>query len=376
MSQSIRIATFNIAFDHEGPGQLATELLAGQSPQAHRVAEILQRTRPDMVLLTEFDHDGSGAEHSGLTAFQEHFLDHPHGDAAPIHYPYRYLVPSNTGLAAGIDLDGDGKLSLPGDAQGFGHYHGQYAMAVLSRYPLLLERRRSFQHFLWRNMPGALLPDAEPGSGRGDFYSPEALAVLRLSSKNHLDLPVLLPGGRVLHLLALHPTPPVFDGPERRNARRNHDEIRLFCDYIDGADYLVDDQGQRGGLAGDASFVLLGDLNADPHDGDGLKDAIRALLAHPRLNTEAASGRWVPASLGASAFAADRDHQGPKGHWTHIYPLRLDYVLPSANLEVTASGVYWPKPGNTQRHLVEQDGDQGKGASSDHRLVWVEIQYP
>jgi len=34
-------------------------------------------------------------------------------------------------------------------------------------------------------------------------------------------------GGQVIHILASHPTPPVFDGVEDRNGRRNHDEIRL-----------------------------------------------------------------------------------------------------------------------------------------------------
>ena len=77
-------------------------------------------------------------------------------------------------------------------------------------------------------------------------------------------------GGKVLHLLVAHPTPPVFDGAEDRNGRRNFDEVRLWADYISGgkqADYLADDQGRRGGLEEKASFVIVGDLNADPVKG-------------------------------------------------------------------------------------------------------------
>ena len=38
--------------------------------------------------------------------------------------------------------------------------------------------------------------------------------------------------GKTFHLLASHPTPPVFDGDEDRNGKRNHDEVRLIADYI------------------------------------------------------------------------------------------------------------------------------------------------
>ena len=77
---------------------------------------------------------------------------------------------------------------------------------------------------------------------------------------------------------------PVFDGPEDRNGRRNHDEIRLLADYITPAksSYLTDDQGVRGGLAEEAAFVILGDMNADPHDGASRSHAARQLLEHRR----------------------------------------------------------------------------------------------
>ena len=81
-------------------------------------------------------------------------------------------------------------------------------------------------------MPGALLPDDPSTPEPADWYSPDELDVFRLSSKSHWDVPVRLPDGRILHLLASHPTPPVFDGSEDRNGRRNHDEIRFWADYV------------------------------------------------------------------------------------------------------------------------------------------------
>lgn len=47
-----------------------------------------------------------------------------------------------------------------------------------------------------------------------------------------IDFP-LNPGlSKRVHMLLHHPTPPAFDGREGRNLLRNHDEIRLFSDYI------------------------------------------------------------------------------------------------------------------------------------------------
>lgn len=230
-------------------------------------------------------------------------------------------------------------------------------------------------------MPGALLPDREPGSGRGDYYSAAALAELRLSSKNHLDLPVRIPsanGERVLHLLLSHPVPPVFDGPERRNRCRNHDEIRLWCDYLEGADYLQDDAGRQGGLDPAASFVLLGDLNADPQAGDGDRRAIRRLLAHPRVHPAVAQGVLRPASTGAVSHGARRSRPVPPAqaaNWTHLRGLRLDYVLPSRDLALLGSGVFWPSAGEPGRAWLADAADLERAEySSDHRLVWVDLQ--
>ena len=96
--------------------------------------------------------------------------------------------------------------------------------------------------------------------------------MFRLSSKSHWDVPVEV-GGRTVHVLASHPTPPTFDGAEDRNGRRNHDEIRFWADYVRpgaGSGYIYDDAGGTGGLKPGSSFVILGDQNADPLDGDSV----------------------------------------------------------------------------------------------------------
>ena len=91
-------------------------------------------------------------------------------------------------------------------------------------------------------MSGHLIPSGH--------YTPEQRQRLRLSAKPHWDVPVQV-GAALIHVLAAHPTPPGFDGPEDRNGKRNHDEIRLWADYIRGgtaASCLYDDDGRHGGL--------------------------------------------------------------------------------------------------------------------------------
>ncbi len=199
----------------------------------------------------------------------------------------------NTGVPSGVDLDHDGTIANePGargygnDAFGFGLFPGQYGMVIYSKFPIAVRDIRRFGKVLWKNMPRALLPLKDDGTS---WYSPEALAVLRLSSKDHWDVPVRV-NGRTIHLLASHPTPPAFDGPEDRNGKRNHDEIRLWADYLTGgnaASYL----GTDAKLAPPAEFVILGDLNSDPVDGGSMPGSIDQLLKHPRVDT-----RLIPSS--------------------------------------------------------------------------------
>ena len=150
-------------------------------------------------------------------------------------------------------------------------------MVVYSKFPIDRGKIREFHKLLWKDVPGALLPKKADGS---PWYSDQALGVLRLSSKSHWDVPLTI-GGKTVHILASHPTPPAFDGPEDRNGRRNHDEIRLWADYLTGgprAAYLAKALPAGTTLDAPGTFVLMGDLNADPADGGTVPGAIDQLL--------------------------------------------------------------------------------------------------
>jgi endonuclease/exonuclease/phosphatase family metal-dependent hydrolase len=337
------------------------------------VAEIVQRVRPDILLLQEFDYDAAGA---ALAAFQANYLGVSQGGQAPIQFGHVFFTESNTGVASGFDLDNDGRTEGGEDALGFGEFPGQYAMALLSRFPIDGKRARTFRKFLWRDMPRALLPDDPETRQPADWYTRQELAVLPLSSKNHWDVPIRI-GRLTLHVLASHPTPPAFDGDEDRNGRRNHDEIRFWNDYLSAGagSYIWDDRGQRGGLAGGA-FVIMGDLNSDPVDGASIHEAITGLLSHPRVNSS-----FTPASAGAAEAGAKQGginaaHRGDARFDTADFSdrvagnLRVDYVLPSKGLKVCGGGVFWPESSEANAALVWGDRP---APSSDHRLVWVDI---
>src|SRR5687767_13475332 len=53
----VRVATYNASLNRNAQGQLATDLATGNNAQAREVAEIIQRARPDILLVNEFDVD-------------------------------------------------------------------------------------------------------------------------------------------------------------------------------------------------------------------------------------------------------------------------------------------------------------------------------
>lgn len=393
-TDTIRFAQFNASLNRRTEGQLVQDLAdptattAGTN-QAKAIAEIVQRTSPDVVLINEFDYFAADPTEA-VELFQQNFLGVSQNGADPVEYPYFYIAPSNTGVASGFDLDNNGsvvtEVGAPGygnDAFGFGNFPGQFGMLLLSKYPIDTENVRTFQNFLWQDMPDSLLPTiAAPDSD--PWYSAEEQAALRLSSKSHWDVPIQV-NGKTIHALVSHPTPPVFDGPEDRNGKRNHDEIRFWSDYVTpgAGDYIYDDQGRTGALSAGSSFVIMGDQNADPFDGDSFDDAILQLLDNRYVNTSV-----TPSSEGG-VEAAERQHNINDQHegnpafdtadFNDAAPgnLRADYVLPSQNLKITDAQIFWPKQDDPLFRLIgefDRNFPPEGFPSSDHKLVWVDVQ--
>lgn len=430
-TQNIRVGVFNLSFDRNSYKALADEMaitvkeqnrlvtgylnnsltddekaVAAKVIQIRNVAAIIQTQRPAVLMVAEFNNDGKGEDMAAINGFRINYLAIPQSsegaggkvDLEPMTFPFNGNYATNTGLASGHDLDNDGKTDGPGDGWGFGFYHGQYAFGLLSQYPIAQDKVRTFQNLKWKDMTGAnnisvnCKADNTAQWCKDKFwYNDAEWASIPLSSKNHVDAPVVIKtpsGDKTIHILMSHPTPPVFDkGAEAPyNVVKNADEIRFWVDYISGGDkaaYIYDDKGVKGGLANGESFIVLGDLNADPENGDGDLASIRALIHHKNVNHYATTGIYAPKSFGAPECLASGEckksiAESPYPEMvTSTFGLRVDHVTPSHNLDVIDSGVYWPASFEPGRELVNDARigkyGNGKDVSSDHRLVWIDI---
>lgn len=379
---TVRIATFNL-------GDVRTsDLETKDQPRLKRLAEVIQRIRPNIILLNEITYDtpgtlGIAADAAGgqnARRFIENYLSIPQSPGLrPILYN-AFMAPVNTGVTSGHDLDNNGAVvttyptprparpdgtheeptqeqrDYANDCFGFGTFPGQYGMALLvdARLKILSDEARTFRLMPWDFIPGALLPYKADGT---PWLTPDEQRDFRLSSKSHWDVPVKLPNNATIHFLCSHPTPPNFDGPEDRNGKRNYDEIRFWADYIENASYIVDDTNTPGGLDKRAHFVILGDLNADNNEGDSYKNPIEScLLTSRRLHEDN-----PPVSF-TEIYGLDPDD-------TAMFKLRVDYILPGRTLGVLKSGVWREAP-------LDPESGARLAFPSDHFPVWMELLVP
>ncbi|MEF8881111.1 MAG: endonuclease/exonuclease/phosphatase family protein [Halapricum sp.] len=363
-----RFAQFNIQ-------ELETSQVQEKGDEtAAAAARVIQEADPDILLINELTNniqEGESTDTENVRAFIDNYLREPQADHLEgLSFPYTFQPPSNTGVLPDDDYDfnKDGSAGeLPGDAFGFGFYPGHYAFAVASQYPIVEDEIRTFQKFLWKDMPGNLMP-VDDGSmhinkGEDDIWLTEEEAeVFRLSSKTHVDVPFRV-DGEIVHGLMSHPTPPGFDASNNFNGRWNHDENRFWADYVADADYIYDDDGHEGGLDDDM-YVLMGDMNAGPMSDRILHPSRSFFFENDDFYTEE-----LPTSPGGRAHGhkyatrIDGDFEGVVE--------QVDYVLPSPELTYEDSGVMWPAFGRGQRELYE--AVQNDGGASDHRMVWADL---
>lgn len=309
------------------------DILRGEDPQIDAVVDVITRNAPDILVLQSIDYDLNG---QALAALVDRIR------AEGVEYPHVYASQPNTGIRTNIDMDGNRRRAEARDTQSYGRFSGQGGMAVLSRYDIIDKEVLDYSQLLWTEFPEALLPHTEDGP----FPSKEAQDIQRLSTTAHWVIPIDVPQVGRVHLLTFHASPPVFDGPEDRNGKRNHDEIMFWPHFLDG---LFDPPPSD-------RFFVLGDANQDPDEGEGIKSAIRSVLNDPRLQDP------VPTSAGSFEAGDDYDDTAD---WDDPVPgnMRVDYVLPSSDWSVTDAGVYWP---------TGPEGDAARTASR-HRLVWVDV---
>jgi hypothetical protein len=364
---TLRVAEFEV-------GAIRTrELLTADTPRLKRIAEVIQRVRPNVLLLSGIAYDTAGGpdvkevQPPGQNGqrFADAYLAVSQGEGlAPLRFK-SFSAPVNSGMASGMDLDHSGSVvttfPLPGaaaagaeaysgDCWGPGAYPGEHGMALLvdERLTIQTDKARTFRRFPWEYVPSGAMPPA-PGAAKDDgstsWYTANEKGLVRLSSVGHWDVPVALPDGSVLHLLCSRPIPPgpKADGAPTFASRRNHDEIRFWADYVDDEPYLVDDSGVGGGLASGALFVVMGNLGVAPRPDSKAGDDVigSALFGAHRVNS-------------AVTPTSETTLPGLDPIATTFGNLRADYLLPSREIGIAAAGIWRAAPAGTDRSFPSE----------------------
>lgn len=320
MAEGFRVATLHAELTRKGPGVLLRDIARGEDEQIAALQELLGAVQPEIVLLTKVDFD---AELRTARALQE-----------LLGFAHSFALPPNSMRPTALDLDGDGRA---GDRQAWARYAGQGAMLLLSQHPIAL--RFHLNDVLWRDVAGAAMPVREGG---GDFLSKDAQQVLKAVSVGFWVVDVSPRGQPPITLALFQNRTPVFDGAEDLNGLRNRAQLSLLSAIM---------AGQYGAFP-KSGFALIGNSNLDPNRGSGDRAAMAALLRDTRLQDP------IPQSaLGGDATAI----------WEKPGPMRVSYILPSADWQIERAEVLWPQEGPL-RDAAEQ--------ASRHRLVWMEIRPP
>ncbi|NDK31547.1 endonuclease/exonuclease/phosphatase family protein [Nesterenkonia sp. Hz 6-5] len=327
---------------------LIASLSTGNHTQARAVAQTVQMNDPDIVVLTGVSYD---KEHQIAELLNSYLAAGQHSESG-LDYPYTFTDGTNSGRESGVDLDGDGTIGGPGDAVGYGEYPGHYGTVIFSKYPIVEHEVRTFKEFLWSDVP-----DTSMTTGRDSSLES---SVLRLNETSMWDVPVEVDGEHV-HLISASVASP----PEVADTNRGDDMRRVMADYVAGrAWYLYDDAGETGHMDPGTPFVVAGVPAVRAGESENLDVLLESPVirdTRPEAVTEVPQEEH-PAATSAADPEDTRHVAGGRGE-------RASFVLPSASVDVSGSGIFWPAEGEHGYEVVDPDSAYGL----DDRLVWLDL---
>jgi alkaline phosphatase D len=365
-SRPLRIAQFNIR-------ELTTaKLLDPAHRQVNAAADVIARFDAEILSINEIQYDladvpiaglpGAPAAQPGAISFD----GDPAGNAArlakrvaavdpELDYAHAIMFLGNSGFAYTGATGGHAELEM----RGFGEFNGRYNSALLSKHPIRTGDVRVIHDYPWRDVPGNSIAELEATLG---IAVPDDFPIFEKAL--HV-VPVEIETGAVVYFVLAHP---VSSGFSALNPYRNRDELHAIALYLSGELPGVEP------LPPDAHFVVVGDLNSDPEDGDG-GGGIRSLIEHPRIDAHFPEGRG-----GSEGMHPERNtflsgcgrETGPiVANPATKLQLQLDYLLTSTTLgDPMASSIYWP-------HHVQQPAEYALTCyASDHRFVWMDLRRP
>lgn len=365
----------NAGLSEDEEGALAERLEGGQDEAAQMLARNIQKTRPDVLLITDIDTSTHVAD-----IFKDQYLAEAQADGeagskdlSPLDYRYVYAASTNAGVQSGADLNGNGSTGDAGDAFGVGHFEGQRSMILYSRYPIKQDEVRTFNDLIWSELPGNSL-DTEK-------YSKLVRSVLPLNSTSLWDVPLDV-DGETVHVVATGLTP---DQGEGADADRRLDQLRFLNMYLSDSDDLrdlTDDAGAYGGLEQEANAVVLGALGPDLESLDENVGQKRQDAAE-ELETFLDSGE-LDVAKPSSAGAQCEDDASPQirtildfvcatQYATRIGggTSRSDYVAAANGSTVSKSGI----EAAMSRAVAEKSsaGTSSASLAGARRMVWADV---
>jgi hypothetical protein len=356
---AIRVGHFNIK-------EFSTaKLLDGSDQQASAAAEVIARHAADIVCINEIQYDmvntpsqgmpgAPFAQPGGFDGGAENatrLADRVRGFDAAVDYTDRLITRGNSGFYWNGDDLGQSWYIL----RGWGEFAGRFNTAVLSRYPILRDQVRVITDVPWESLPENTIAQMERDLG---FGVPPGFPIFEKSLN---IVPVDLGEHGILYLVLLHTVSPAFDPI---NPYRNYDELRALRMFLDAELPGVEP------LPEGARFMVIGDLNADPDDGDGLPGAIQQVLEHPSVVA------WFPEGHGTKGdngqyntyLSGCGNDDGVVVNPTQKFQMQLDYILPSQNIgEPSAGAIFWPD------FMAEQDDFALRCYASDHSYMFADV---
>ena len=158
------------------PGQLVADLTTGTNAQAHTVAEIIQRAHPDIVLLNEFDYVADGRRRPVPRQLPRGGQNGATPSSTPTRSSRRRTPASRAASTSTTTAGRRAATTRSASARS----RASTAWSCCRSTRSTTDEVRTFQNFLWKDMPGALLPDDPATAAPADWYSPEELDVFRL----------------------------------------------------------------------------------------------------------------------------------------------------------------------------------------------------
>jgi len=150
ISETLRLASYTATLERNASELLYCDIIHRKSSQIRAALRLIATIQPDILALQRFDRGVElRAARASQTALKVRVWEMPH-----------LLAPRpNTGMASGVDIDGNQQIGGLRNAQSYGTFAGQRGPLLLSRLPFNAQDSQDHSQVLWADVPQTRSPD-------------------------------------------------------------------------------------------------------------------------------------------------------------------------------------------------------------------------